>query len=178
MVTVAWATLLVPPGPVQDNEYVVLAVKVPVGYVPLMPFVPFHPATPEPVHAVALVELHDSVEALPLGIAEGLAVRIAVGMMLTVALFTALVPPGPVQVSEKIADVDSVPVLCVPLVAFVPLHPPVAVHEVALVELQVSVEALPAATAVGFAVKVVVGVMLTVAVAAVLVPPAPVQVSE
>jgi hypothetical protein len=178
MVTPAVATLLLPPGPVQDNEYVVSAVKVPVGYVPLMPFVPFHPATPEPVHAVALVEFHDSVEALPLGIADGLAVRIAVGMMLTVALFTALAPPGPVQVIEKTADVDSVPVLCVPLVAFVPLHPPVAVHDVALVELQVSVEAVPPVTAVGLAASPAVGIILIVAVAAVLVPPGPVQVRE
>ena len=43
------------------------------------------------------------------------------------------------------------PVLCVPLVALAPLQPPVAVHEVALVELQVSVEAPPLATEVGFA---------------------------
>ena len=143
---------------------------------PLGPFAPDQP--PEAVQEVALVELHVRVDVLPLATAVGLAVRFAVGMMLTVALFTALVPPGPVQVREKTADVDSVPVLCVPLAALVPVQPPVAEQEIALVELQVSMEALPAATAVGFAVKVAVGVMLTVAVAAVLVPPAPVQVSE
>jgi hypothetical protein len=66
----------------------------------------------------------------------------------------------------------------------VPLQPPEAVHEVALVELQVSVEAPPAATVVGFAVKVAVdtglivtGATVTLTVA-VLVPPEPVQVSE
>jgi hypothetical protein len=72
-------------------------------------------------------------------------------------------------------------VLCEPLLAFAPANvPPVPVHPVALVELQVSVEAAPLTTAVGFAVSVAVGLgaTVTVAVAAVLVPPAPVQVSE
>jgi len=69
----------------------------------------------------------------------------------------------------------------VPLAAFAPANaPPVAVHDVALVELQVSVEDPPAATVVGFAVRVAVGggAMVTVAVDAALVPPAPVQISE
>ena len=39
----------------------------------------------------------------------------------------------------------------VPLVGFVPLHPPEAVHEVALVEDQVTVEILPDVMLVGFA---------------------------
>jgi hypothetical protein len=68
-----------------------------------------------------------------------------------------------------------------PLAAFAPANvPPVAVHEVALVELQVKVEVPPLATVVGFAVNVAVGTgaMVTVADAAVLVPPVPVQVSE
>jgi hypothetical protein len=58
--------------------------------------------------------------------------------------------------------------------------PPVAVQEVALVELQVKVEVPPLATVVGFADSVAVGTgaMVTVAVAAVLVPPAPVHVNE
>ena len=45
----------------------------------------------------------------------------------------------------------------VPLVAFVPLHPPEAVHEVALVEDQVTVETLPDAMLVGLAEIVAVG---------------------
>jgi hypothetical protein len=67
------------------------------------------------------------------------------------------------------------------LVAFAPANvPPVAVHEVALVELQVSVDAPPLAIVVGFAVSVAVGLgaTVTVAVAAVLVPPVPVHVNE
>jgi hypothetical protein len=68
----------------------------------------------------------------------------------------------------------------VPLAVFVPLQPPEAVHDVALVELQVSVDVPPLAIVVGLAVSVAVGTgaMLTVAVAGVLVPPAPVQVNE
>jgi len=74
-------------------------------------------------------------------------------------------------------------VLCEPLVAFAPANvPPVPVHDVALVELQVNVEAAPLSTAVGFAISVAVGtglaVTVTMAVVAVLVPPAPVQVNE
>jgi hypothetical protein len=70
----------------------------------------------------------------------------------------------------------------VPLVAFVPLQPPEAVHDVALVELQVSVEDAPLAIVVGLAVKVAVGmglvVTVTVAAAGVLVPPGPMHVNE
>ena len=64
--------------------------------------------------------------------------------------------------------------------AFVPVQPPVAVHDVALVELHVSVEVPPLAIVVGLAVNVAVGTgaMVTVAVLAVLVPPAPVHVNE
>ena len=64
--------------------------------------------------------------------------------------------------------------------AIVPLQPPVAAHEVALVELHVSVEAAPLATEVGFAVNVTVGAgtTVTVAVAIELVPPVPLQVKE
>ena len=73
------------------------------------------------------------------------------------------------------------PVLAEPLTAFVPDQAPEAVQLVALVELQVSVEALPLATLVGFAVSVTVGAggfEVTVTVAVWLaVPPAPVQVN-
>ena len=69
-----------------------------------------------------------------------------------------------------------------PLIANAPLQQPEAVQDVALVELQVSVEAPPLATLVGFAVNVAVGaglaVTVTVATVAVLVPPEPVQERE
>jgi hypothetical protein len=65
-------------------------------------------------------------------------------------------------------------------VAFVPLQPPEAVQEVALVELQVSVDVPPPAIVVGFAVSVAVGLgaIVTVADVALLVPPVPVHVNE
>jgi hypothetical protein len=45
----------------------------------------------------------------------------------------------------------------VPLVAFVPVQPPLAVHEIALVEDQVTVEVLPEIMLVGFADNATVG---------------------
>ncbi len=63
-----------------------------------------------------------------------------------------------------------------PLVAFVPDQPPLAVHEVELVLVQVSVELPPATMPVGFADRLTVGTpagaTVTVVVAAAL-PPAP-----
>jgi hypothetical protein len=74
------------------------------------------------------------------------------------------------------------PVLSLPLVAFAPANvPPVPVQEVALLELQVSVEAAPLSTAPGLDDSEAVGtgaVTVTVAAAAGLVPAAPVQVRE
>jgi hypothetical protein len=52
------------------------------------------------------------------------------------------------------------------------------VHEVAFVELQVSVEDPPLATVDGTAVNVAVGMISTAAVTGALVPPGPVQVRE
>ena len=74
----------------------------------------------------------------------------------------------------------SAPAPRLPLVASAPLHPPEAVHDVAFVEFHVSVEGPPLATEVGFADSVTVGAgtTVTVAVAALLVPPAPLQVNE
>jgi hypothetical protein len=76
----------------------------------------------------------------------------------------------------------SAPVETLPLVALVPLQPPDAVHEVALVVLQVSVEVPPLAILARLALKVTVGdggggVTVTVAVATAVVPLAPEQVS-
>ncbi len=97
---------------------------------------------------------------------------------MTVADATALVPPGPVQVSEYVEFAVSAPVLLLPVAAKAPVHAPLAVQAVALVEVQVRVEFPPPATAVGAAVSVAVGMTLTVADAAALVPPGPVQVNE
>lgn len=62
---------------------------------------------------MASVELHVSEEALPLITVVGFAVNVAVGAALTVTVTvaTVLVPPEPVQVSEKAELVVSAPVL-------------------------------------------------------------------
>lgn len=68
---------------------------------------------------------------------------------------------------------------CVPVTLLVPVQPPEAVQEVALVDDQVSVEPLPLATVLGLADRVTVGeggVTDTVTDWAAL-PPAPVQVN-
>ncbi|HEX9138389.1 MAG TPA: hypothetical protein VF848_01265 [Steroidobacteraceae bacterium] len=70
------------------------------------------------------------------------------------------------------------PVLWLPLAANVPLQPPVAVQDVALVELQFNVVDPPAATVVETTDSEAVGITLIVTLAALLVPPAPPQVSE
>jgi hypothetical protein len=158
----------------------VVAVSAGVLWVPLMVLAPLQP--PEAVHDVALVELHVNVDAAPLATEVGFAVNVTVGAgtTVTVAVATLLVPPAPVQVSEKDVVAARAPVLCVPLIDLAPLQPPEAVHEVAFVEFHVSVEALPLAREAGFAASVTVGVpgTVTVAVATLLVPPTPVQVSE
>jgi hypothetical protein len=144
----------------------------------------FAPANVPPVavHDVALVELHVSVEDWPLAMLVGFAFNVAVGMVpiVTVAVAGALVPPVPVQVSVYAVLVVNAPVFTAPLADFVPLQPPEAVQDVALVELQVSVDDPPLAIVVSPAVSATVGAgaMLTVAVVGVLVPPTPVQVNE
>jgi hypothetical protein len=179
-VTVAVATLLIPPAPVQINEYEFVAVSAAVPWVPLVALVPLQP--PEAVQEVALVELHVSVEAPPLATEVGFAVNVTVGAgtTLTLAVATLLVPPAPAQVNEYEPAIVRDPVLCVPLVGSVPLQLPEAAHEVALVEVHVSVEAPPLATDVGFAVSVTVGacVTVTVAEATLRLPSAPVQAPD
>jgi hypothetical protein len=80
----------------------------------------------------------------------------SVGITFTVAL-AAVVPPALAQLSVKVVLAARFPVEAVPLFAFVPVHPPVAVHEVAPVDVQVSVDALPLVTVVGLAAIVTVG---------------------
>jgi hypothetical protein len=178
MVTVA--TLLVPPTPVQVSEKDVVDVRAPVLCAPLVVLVPLQ--LPEAVHELALVELHVNVEAPPRATAVGLPDRetVAAGDTAMATVETLLVPPVPLQVIEKDVFAVSGPVLWLPLVALVPLHPPEAVQEVAFVELHDNMEGVPLATATGFAVSKTVGVpgTVTVAVATLLVPPVPMQVSE
>jgi hypothetical protein len=73
----------------------------------------------------------------------------------------------------------------VPLVGWAPFHPPEAVQDVAFVEVHVRVLVAPAATDVGLAARLTVGIGTgtvdpteTVTAAGVLVPPGPVHVRE
>jgi hypothetical protein len=109
--------------------------------VPDTAFVPVHPF--DAVHEVALVELQVRVALWPEVILVELVVRVAVGatgaeLTLIVTLCSEVVPPAPVHVSEYVVlvvgDTD-----CVPDVALVPVQPPLAVHDVALVDDQVNV---------------------------------------
>jgi hypothetical protein len=117
----------------------------------------------------------------PLATAPVLVVNVTVGAAapatLTVAVTILLVPAGPLQVREYEVVCATGPVLMVPLVASAPLQPPEAVHAEALLELQVSVAALPEATAVGLAASVAIGTTLIPALITGLTPPGPVQVN-
>jgi len=67
---------------------------------PLVARLPLHP--PEAVQAVALLELQESVAAVPDNTLDGVAVRLTVGtptagMTVTAAVWLP-VPPGPIQV--------------------------------------------------------------------------------
>jgi hypothetical protein len=128
-----------------------------------------------------LVEDQVSVDWPPLATLVGLAVKVTVGAGVdtdTVVDWEAL-PPAPVQVKVNLVAAVRLPVLRVPLVASDPLQPPVAAQEVAFVDDQVKVDALPLATVVGVGDKMTVGAgefTVTVADCDAL-PPLPVQVS-
>ncbi len=177
-VTVADASALGPPAPVQLSEYAVVLLSAPVLLLPLVPRVPAQP--PEAVQLVALVELQESVEEPPLETVVGLALRLAVAAprIATDTDAIALEPPAPEQTIEKVAPAVRGPAFSLPLAASVPLQPPEAVQLVALVELQESVDEPPFGTEVGLADNDAVGTTLTVVEAALLVPPGPLQVME
>jgi hypothetical protein len=140
--------------------------------------VPLH--APEAVQEAALLETHVKVEPLPLVTLVGLALMETLGGVadtVTVADCDAE-PPGPVHVSVYFVVVLRAEVATEPLIGFVPLQPPEAVHDVALVEDQVSVDLAPLAIVLGFAVRVTAGgVWVTETVAdCVALPPLPVHV--
>jgi hypothetical protein len=61
--------VLLPPGPLQINEYVVVAPTAPVVRVPLVPSAPLQP--PEAVHATALLDFQVNVDDPPGAITDG-----------------------------------------------------------------------------------------------------------
>ena len=79
----------------------VVALNAPVDAVPDVPRLPVQP--PEAVHALTLVDDHESVAVPPLVTLVGFAVRVTVGVVdigVTATVAEALVlPPAPVQIS-------------------------------------------------------------------------------
>jgi hypothetical protein len=79
----------------QVRVYVVVAVSAAVGLVPAAVCAPLQP--PDAVQDVALVEVQVSVVPAPGATPFGVAVRVAVGTIFTVADEFGLVPPAPVH---------------------------------------------------------------------------------
>ena len=180
-VSVAETATLSPPGPLHVSEYVVVAPTVPVVRVPPAPSAPLQP--PDAAHALALLELQPSVAEPPGATTEGWTESSADGTRLTVAVAAGLVPPAPEQVIVYVVAAFTAPVDREPLAASEPVQPPEAVQELALSELQFSVEEPPGATLVGEAVRLAVGTggsgsTVTVATAGGLAPPGPEHVNE
>jgi hypothetical protein len=95
----------------------------------------------------------------------------------SVAVAALLAPPAPLQTSEYEVVALTAAVGWVPPVGKVPVQPLDAVQEVALLEVQVSVDVSPGATTEGLTTNVAVGMRLTT-VLALAVPPEPVQDNE
>lgn len=155
-----------PPVPVHVSVYVAFVASAPVDCDPDVACVPDH--EPLAVHDVALVLDQVSVEELPEAMLAGEALRVTVGAGAAATDTVAdpfAEPPVPVQVSVYVALVVRAPVVAVPDVAFAPDQAPLAVHDVALVLDQVSVDEAPEAMLAGEALIVAVGadVIATVA---------------
>jgi hypothetical protein len=135
---------------------------------------------PEAAQAVALVADQVNVALLPLVMALGPTLRLTVGvgdLTETVADWTA-VPPGPEQVSVYVESAATTPVDCEPLTGWLPDQAPEAEQDVALWAFHLSVELVPLATVLGFALMLTVGAadFTESVVDCVTLPPAPVQV--
>jgi hypothetical protein len=100
-----------------------------------------------------------SVALCPLTTALGPTLRVSVGASpLTVTVVDCdASPPAPEQVSTYVEFCDTLPVDCEPRTDLVPDQAPEAIHEVAFVELQLSVELVPVPTVPGDALRLTVG---------------------
>jgi len=132
----------VPPVPLQLSEYEVAIATAPVLWLPLRPTEPFQ--APLAVQSgVARGPCQCGAAArgkLPCG--DAVKVTVGTGKMVTVVTTGAVTPPGPAQMSEYAVAAVNGPCcgyrwqrLCAPAAE--------ALHEVALVELHVSMEAFP-----------------------------------
>lgn len=137
---------------------------------------------PDAMQLVALALDQLSVDVAPFSIRCGVAESVTVGNggRTVTMVDCAVVPPAPVQLSANVLVSISAPVGALPEVGFDPVHAPLAVQLVALVELHVSVAPLPESTVAGVALSTIAGgggrtLTATVCDA---VPPAPLHTSE
>ena len=135
---------------------------------------------PLAVHELALLEDHVNVELPPPAMLVGLALTVTTGVATTVTVAEPLPdPPVPVQVIANVLVAAIELTSWLPLVAVLEVQPPVAAHEVAVVDDHVRLEEPPLAMLVGLALTVTVGGGMTVTVAdAFADPPTPLQVIE
>jgi hypothetical protein len=156
-----------------------LAVSAPEDCEPIRALAPDQ--APEAAQEVAFLDDHAKVDALPLAIVFGLALKltVTVGLALTVTVADcAALPPVPEQVNVYVALAERAPVDCDPVTALDPDQAPEATHEVAFAAFQLSVELVPLARVLGEALMLIVGATgFTDTVAVCAAPPsAPVQV--
>lgn len=179
--TTACCKVLLPPGPLQTREYVVVLFTLLNVTLPDIGCSPVHPS--DATHCVApLLDQLRIVEPLYLT-DEGCTLNVTVGngggITLTVTVCDAL-PPVPEQVSVKLLVAVRAVRTSLLAVGLFPAQLPDAIQPVALVDDQLSVLDSPLATELGVALNVTVGVTTgttaTVTDWTVL-PPVPVQVS-
>jgi len=152
-------SVAVPPGPVQDTEYVVVLEGVTMTEPDVAPPV----EKPVPVHEVALVELHESDDKSPEIIAPGAAVRLTVGAfegggvdaIVTRAPQKAISPCALVTVPVKVVAVVIAGLVVEPPEIGVTAQSPWSrENETAFAVLQESVVVLPELTTLGEALSV------------------------
>lgn len=147
---------LASPLPEQLKVKVLVLLNGPVDWESLVAFAPDQ--APDAVQAVALLDDQVSIEVLPLATLVGFALNARVGAgALTVTVADRLtVPLVPLQLRLNVLVLVSAPVDWLPDVALVPDHAPDAVQDVASVDDQLRLEAVPALTAAGLAVNTIV----------------------
>jgi hypothetical protein len=147
-----------PPEPVQVSVYVEVALSGPTFAEPNVARLPDH--APLAVQLVAFELVHDNCE-VPLNATfVGDALNDSVGAEIACAVTVTLsdaVPPAPVHASVNVVVAVIEPDDCVPIVLFVPVHPPLAVHDVASVLVQDNVVDWPDVTELALDVRSTVG---------------------
>ncbi len=149
-----------PPVPEQVNVYDAAALKGPTDSDPEVAFAPDQP--PDAIHEVALVDNQVSVTEEPVTTDVALELNVTVGAPAEDVTATETdwlaEPPAPEQLNVYVAAAAKGSVASDPAVAIEPDQPPEAVHELASVEVQVSVTDEPVATDAALEVNVTVGV--------------------